>query len=837
MINTPTSLAIVTADGLVQALKEMPSDVAFVIPSVVADLAQNPAALDYVAANVETLLYMGGDLPQAQGDIVASRIALQCRWGQTEMGLPQQIIPNELDRTKDWKYICLHPDVKPTFEKVNDEVYELYFKRDREREKANDSVQVTFATRGFEHLDEYRTKDLFAPHPTLPNLWRWKARLDDIIVFLNGEKTNPVSMEQHVTARNSELSGVLVIGAQRFQAAMIIDPKVPVTTTAEQAALIERVWPSIEEANQEAPAHARVEKSFVLVTSPGRPLPRAGKGTLVRAPSIAQYTAEIDRLYANAENAPEEEEDDESAINMTDSAAIARFIKDSVHDLVGTDPGDGGFFDQGMDSLQALRLTRILRKRLHCPSLGMPTIYQHPTAASLTEALMEQETKRASGDRELMAALFETYQTVIKDMPVPEFNNAKDASGSPQDVLLTGSTGALGTFVLYSLLQRPGIGHIFCLNRATDGGRETQTNRFRSMGIPLKDLENRVTFAHANVSAPLFGLDEAVYTEIKDRVTLVIHNAWPVNFNLNLAAFRPQLAGLVNLFSLASAAAPRRVHFSFISSMGAVVNADKKPVPEEIQENFDSAAPSGYARSKLVAENICDAAARHLGIPITVARLGQIAGAVGEFNAGEAAVWNRREWFPSLVVSSAHIGCLPESLGPIFGAVDWVPSDVLGGVVLDLALDPSRLGSEPAGARVFHVRNNNITDWAGLLPAVQSAVEKASGGDKKVDIVPPSVWLAKLKESMSDADIAVNPAVKIYDFYEQTVWASAANGTATNGTVTNGTATNGTATHGTHEKVELMAVDKAVGASKTLRELLGVTPEWAGKWAQEWMTV
>lgn len=46
-----------------------------------------------------------------------------------------------------------------------------------------------------QELEEYRTKDLFELHPQIPNLWRWCARSDEIIVFLNGEKTNPISME------------------------------------------------------------------------------------------------------------------------------------------------------------------------------------------------------------------------------------------------------------------------------------------------------------------------------------------------------------------------------------------------------------------------------------------------------------------------------------------------------------------------------------------------------------------------------------------------------------------------------------------------------------------
>lgn len=58
-------------------------------------------------------------------------------------------------------------------------------------------VQPSFIT--FPHLDVYCTKDVFSKHPTKPNLYRYDSRLDDIIVFSNGEKLNPTAMEGKIT--------------------------------------------------------------------------------------------------------------------------------------------------------------------------------------------------------------------------------------------------------------------------------------------------------------------------------------------------------------------------------------------------------------------------------------------------------------------------------------------------------------------------------------------------------------------------------------------------------------------------------------------------------------
>ncbi|KAL8978628.1 MAG: hypothetical protein Q9177_006355, partial [Variospora cf. flavescens] len=61
--------------------------------------------------------------------------------------------------------------------------------------------------------EEYASRDLFVRHasPIKKDLWKWKARADDIIVFLNGEKTNPVSMEQHIVSSNVGVTAALAL--------------------------------------------------------------------------------------------------------------------------------------------------------------------------------------------------------------------------------------------------------------------------------------------------------------------------------------------------------------------------------------------------------------------------------------------------------------------------------------------------------------------------------------------------------------------------------------------------------------------------------------------------
>ncbi|KAH9885677.1 putative NRPS-like enzyme [Xylariomycetidae sp. FL2044] len=854
----PATAAIPTAQGVVDALKATPADVALLVPSVVAELAQNPELLEYCAAHLELIIYIGGDLPQTIGDRVAAKMKLRCQWGASEVGIPHQMMPPELG-PQDWRYIRFHPAAGAVFDQVADGIYELVFRR---RSELADT-QPPFTVRGQQHLEEYRTRDLFEKHATVPDAWCWRARADDIIVFLNGEKTNPVSMEQDIVASNPELGGAVVVGAQRFQAALLVEPasNTGQLSTHEQAALIERIWSSVQKANQSAPAHARIEKSLILVTSADRPLIRAGKGTIQKAASLAQYAAEIDKLYADADVVLDDD-DDEDATNdapktLTNSDTIRRVIRETLQHVAGWSDADDetSLFDRGLDSLQALQMTRALRRALQRQDLALSTIYRNPTVAQLTAALTSQQKDDGHDDAAMIEPLFATYSSLIKQIPVPTPASPTPNPPSPLNVILTGSTGSLGTYILQSLLDRPGIGHVFCLNRAADGGRKAQIARFAAAGLLSaahtlldnnsdddddEEEKKRVTFLHADLAQPSLGLDQTTYDTLRARAGLIVHNAWPVNFNLGLAAFRPHIAGLVNLFGLAAAAAAAAAEgpgtmmkVMFVSSVAAASGLAPAagPAPEAVLDlkrdapraAATAAAANGYAQSKFLAEMLCDVAARHLGVPVAVLRVGQVAGSVGDRRQqGGGMIWNRSEWFPSLVVSSLKkLGCLPDSLGPQFSSVDWVPVDVLAEVIVDLAQGTRTRGFEEegggGGAEVLNLRNPKIASWESLIPAVTETAREVLG--RGIEVVPAGTWLARLQGSMEEeeatedmtaAEVRANPALKLLDFYRDSLWADTA-------------------------AREPMAVQRALSSSARLGELQPVGLDWMRKWVGEWI--
>lgn len=91
---------------------------------------QNPELLNYCAAHLQTIIYIGGDLPQEIGDRVATKIHLRCVCGATETGIVPQLLLLEFSSAAAsgralWRHIQFHPCVGAFFDRAADDIYEM----------------------------------------------------------------------------------------------------------------------------------------------------------------------------------------------------------------------------------------------------------------------------------------------------------------------------------------------------------------------------------------------------------------------------------------------------------------------------------------------------------------------------------------------------------------------------------------------------------------------------------------------------------------------------------------------------------------------------------------
>ncbi|KAJ5703224.1 acetyl-CoA synthetase-like protein [Penicillium malachiteum] len=807
----PTAVGLPTAAAMVAARKQTQFHTALAVPSIVAELAQYPELLDYCSANMESLMYAGGDLPQQIGDTVAAKLRLANHYGATEMGLLKVIFSSHRDPLVDWRYLEFHPEIGVEFRHVSGNEYEAIIMHSPEKE----INQCPFVL--FPELQEYHSKDLMIPHPTKANLWRPSGRVDDVIVFLNGEKTNPCSMEQSIVSSNADITACVVIGAQRFQASLLIEVGEKSLSASDRAQMIEQLWPSIEEANTEAPAHARITKSHILFASPEKPFPRTPKGTINRPQTLVLYAKEIKDLYNDAEKLGEVDEAQTQIPDLSDlqdATKVAEYIKASILAITKWSPEQltttENWFNLGLDSLQAIRAVRVLKRGLSLPVLTPNTIYLNPTIESLTQAL--QSLRRGSGQNNeaKKQAQIQERDQLLQELTAqidPKTQKETKTAPSHQTVILTGSTGQLGSYLLSALLKSPKVEHVYCLNR-DEKARERQVARSSDYGLASTD-EARVTFWKADFSQKNLELEKEQVDKLQQTATHIIHNAWAVNFNLSLASFKPHLSGVVNLINLASEGVytPR---LFFISSISSILGhkTDSGLIPETLIET-SSLASNGYADSKYVAEQLLGYASKQALVPSAFARVGQVAGSIRS-----PGLWSKSEWFPSLVLSSIHIGALPGTLGGM-DRVDWVPIDLLAEVLVDLTFD----GKFDAELGVYHPINLSPKQWKELLPLVADAVQASFG--KTLQTITASEWVQRVHQAIElatkadgvidekklYAHLEKNPAAKLLQFFEDVL---------------------------AQTPLSVLDTKETAEGTQKLRDVQAIQPEWIQKWVREW---
>ncbi|KAI8946250.1 acetyl-CoA synthetase-like protein [Xylaria longipes] len=276
-----------TADLASQILQYSHSHSAIMAPSLVVDCYNDDTNCVRMLQNLKCVAYVGGMLPEQIGNVLCQRIRLTTLMGSCETAL----LPIEmLDDPQDWEYISLSPCLGNIFRDDRDGLGNLTIVRQTKYELH----QGVFST--FPEKDEHAMGDLFEPHPLKPNLWRFRARADDIISFTTAEKLNPSTMESTIQA-NPLVKSAVIGGQGQFQASLLLEPREYPRNAVEEQSFLDQVWPSIVQANRDCPAHGRIMKGFVMLTDPKKPLPRASKDTVQRHAVFKLYEDEWKFLY------------------------------------------------------------------------------------------------------------------------------------------------------------------------------------------------------------------------------------------------------------------------------------------------------------------------------------------------------------------------------------------------------------------------------------------------------------------------------------------------------------------------------------------------------------
>ena len=95
----------------------------------------------------------------------------------------------------------------------------------------------------------------------------------------------------------------------------------------------------------------------------------------------------------------------------------------------------------------------------------------------------------------------------------------------PLNVVLTGSTGNLGSYMLDNLLNSAQVGKVYCLNRSAEAASK-QVTAHQARGLATSFPPDKVAFVKADFPAKDLGLHPDEYKKLAEEASLIIHNAW-----------------------------------------------------------------------------------------------------------------------------------------------------------------------------------------------------------------------------------------------------------------------------------------------------------------------
>lgn len=262
--------------------------------------------------------------------------------------------------------------------------------------------------------NSFRTSDLFTPHSTITDGWKFVSRLDDRLTLVNGEKVLPIPIEGRIR-QEALVKEAVVFGDGKSLPGLII-VKADQAAHLDDATFMGQIWPAIEDANSRAESFSRVPQELVILLPADTVYARTDKGTFIRAQVYAQFKAEIDAAYANFES--------DSSVGGTISLPIPeleKYLLEKFREQLGVElpSTDTDFFAYGIDSLQCMKIWSLMKKELDLggrqSQLGQNILYETGDITSLArylDGLRSGVTEQADNQHKTMNDLIAKYSSL-----------------------------------------------------------------------------------------------------------------------------------------------------------------------------------------------------------------------------------------------------------------------------------------------------------------------------------------------------------------------------------------------------------------------------------------
>ena len=272
----------------------------------------------------------------------------------------------------------------------------------------------------------FRTRDLFAPHPTEPDMWRYISRLDDRFTLINGEKVLPIPLEGRVRQEECVKDAIVFGEGKSYPGVLIIKADLSDHLSNEQ--FLETVWPAVQAANARAESFSHIPKELVIILPADTAYPRTDKGTFIRVPVYRQFSREIEAAYSGFEN----EQRGTLVLEGQDlEFYLLKKLKERFDISLGTPDAD--FFASGVDSLHCIQMWNLIKRELDLggrqSQLGQNVLYETGSVKKLARHLQRLRAGVEDGSEnefEQMQALIDKYSELKPRVNGTVANHVKD---------------------------------------------------------------------------------------------------------------------------------------------------------------------------------------------------------------------------------------------------------------------------------------------------------------------------------------------------------------------------------------------------------------------------
>ena len=365
------------------------------------------------------------------------------------------------------------------------------------------------------------------------------------------------------------------------------------------------------------------------------------------------------------------------------------------------------FFDLGGHSINATSLTLKIRQQVDGAStLPVELLFKAPTVSALAVAIEQLRSGKKgitgsvldlSAECHLEASIRPVHQLNFND-----FISLSKTWQNPREILITGCTGFLGTFLLADLLKKTSA-RIYCLVRA-DSEEKARKRIFESLlsyhflwtskEIDQQEeresvnqvnktnlsqiVDNRVIPVLGDLTKPLLNLEPKRFEELSDIIDVIIHNGAAVHWLYSYEKLKaPNVNGTREILKMAcNGKKLTPVHYVSTTS---VFDSDQYNQFTDVYE--DSTLPyhedlhGGYPQSKYVAERLC-MNARMRGLPVCIYRPGYITG------HSKTGVWNPDDFLCRMIKGCIQMGYYPDMPS---SKLDMSPVDFISGAIVYLS--------------------------------------------------------------------------------------------------------------------------------------------------------